>query len=72
VIDLFDAELVPFDGAGDSAAPSLFKALQEQLGLKMETTKTPLDGLVIDRAERPSGIEAAVARRQPVCVDGGS
>jgi uncharacterized protein (TIGR03435 family) len=46
----FDVEFAPFDGAGDSAAPSLFTALQEQLGLRLETTKAPLDGLVIDRA----------------------
>jgi uncharacterized protein (TIGR03435 family) len=51
----FDAEFAPFDNPGDSTAPSLFTALQEQLGLRLETTKAPLDGLVIDRAERPSG-----------------
>lgn len=51
----FDLEFAPFDDApADSAAPSLFTALQQQLGLRLETTKAPLDGLVIDRAERPS------------------
>ena len=49
----FDLEFAPFDsGATDSSAPSLFTAIQ-QLGLRLETAKTPLDGLVIDRAERP-------------------
>jgi uncharacterized protein (TIGR03435 family) len=49
----FDLEFEPFDSdAADSSAPSLFTAIQ-QLGLRLETTKTPLDGLVIDRAERP-------------------
>jgi uncharacterized protein (TIGR03435 family) len=51
----FDAEFAPFDDAGDSTAPSLFTALQEQLGLRLETAKVPLDGLVIDQAEKPSG-----------------
>jgi len=50
----FEADFAPFDGTGDSAAPSLFTALQQQMGLRLETTKAPLDGLVIDRAERPS------------------
>ncbi len=34
--------------------PSLFTAIQEQLGLKLEATKGPVPILVIDHAERPS------------------
>jgi bla regulator protein BlaR1 len=34
--------------------PSIFTALQEQLGLKLESTKAPGDALVIDHIERPS------------------
>lgn len=34
--------------------PSLFTALQEQLGLRLESTKAPVDVLVIDHVERPS------------------
>jgi uncharacterized protein (TIGR03435 family) len=42
--------------AGSDAAngPSLFTAVQEQLGLKLESRKVPVDLLVIDRAELPS------------------
>jgi uncharacterized protein (TIGR03435 family) len=34
--------------------PSLFAALQEQLGLKLERRKSPLGVLVIERAEKPA------------------
>jgi len=33
---------------------SLFTAIQEQLGLRLESTKAAVDVLVIDRAEKPS------------------
>lgn len=39
-------------GANDSLAPSLFVALEKQLGLKLETGKAALDVLVIDRVDR--------------------
>jgi bla regulator protein BlaR1 len=38
----------------ESPGSSLFAALQEQLGLKMELQKVPVDVLVIDSIEKPS------------------
>ena len=40
--------------ADTSVGPSIFTALQEQLGLRLEATKGPVDTLVIDHVERPS------------------
>jgi uncharacterized protein (TIGR03435 family) len=37
-----------------SAPPGLFTAIQEQLGLKLEATKAPVEVLVIDKLEKPS------------------
>jgi uncharacterized protein (TIGR03435 family) len=42
----------PVDPA--DAPPDIYTAFQQQLGLKLESTKAPADVLVIDRVEKPS------------------
>ena len=46
----FDDSKVPTDG---SAAPGLFTAIQEQMGLKLEAVKTMTNVMLIDKMERP-------------------
>jgi uncharacterized protein (TIGR03435 family) len=38
----------------DQSGPDIFTAVQEQLGLKLESTKGPVDVIVIDHIEKPS------------------
>lgn len=42
------------EGDKDDIQSALFAALQQQLGLKLELRKMPVDTIVVDRAEKPS------------------
>jgi|SRR5579863_1970845 len=49
-----DRPNVPSDGApAADLAPDIFISMQEQLGLKLESTKGPVEFLVIDHVEKP-------------------
>jgi uncharacterized protein (TIGR03435 family) len=59
----FDLEWTPDDtqfggnlppGPPDSPKASLYAAIQEQLGLKLEATRGPIETLVVDHVEKPS------------------
>ncbi|HTA47364.1 MAG TPA: TIGR03435 family protein [Bryobacteraceae bacterium] len=52
----FNLRWVPDVADGDSVpdGPSIFTAVQEQLGLKLESGKAPVDAIVIDHIEKPS------------------
>jgi len=41
--------------SSDSIGPTLLEALQDQLGLKLESGKGTVEGVVIDHIEKPSG-----------------
>ena len=45
---------MPGADPSDSDATSIFTAIQEQLGLRLESTKGPVDTIVIDHIEEPS------------------
>jgi uncharacterized protein (TIGR03435 family) len=48
---LFDLKL---EWTNADTGPSIFTAIQEQLGLRLTSRKTPVDVIVIDHLERPS------------------
>jgi uncharacterized protein (TIGR03435 family) len=52
--DMMSALRGPALTATDATAPSIFTAMPEQLGLKLEASHVELDTLVIDHLERPT------------------
>ncbi len=44
----------PAAGPDPGGPPSIFTAVQEQLGLTLESTRAPVDYYVVERAELPA------------------
>jgi uncharacterized protein (TIGR03435 family) len=50
----FDGAFAKRTNADEPTKPGLFAAVQEQLGLRLEATKGPVETLVIEQVEKPS------------------
>ena len=51
----FDFDLTySTEQSADASSPSVFTAVQEQLGLKLDPVRIPTEVLVIDSVERPT------------------
>jgi uncharacterized protein (TIGR03435 family) len=59
---------VPPPAADPTAPPTVFTAIQEQLGLRFESTRAPVEVMAIDRIDKPSANENASAARWRVAA----
>ncbi len=50
----FEIDWAPDNLGGDTSGPSVFAALQDVLGLKLEPGLAPFDTVIIDHAAKPS------------------
>ncbi|MBN1568565.1 MAG: TIGR03435 family protein [Acidobacteria bacterium] len=46
--------VIPMESPNETIGASIFSAIQEQLGLKLESDKSPVDIFIIDSIEKPS------------------
>ncbi|HEY6466201.1 MAG TPA: TIGR03435 family protein [Candidatus Acidoferrales bacterium] len=53
-LDLPAVPQQPDNASSEPAGTSIFTVIQEQLGLKLESTRSPVDSLVIDHVEPPT------------------
>jgi uncharacterized protein (TIGR03435 family) len=51
---IFERERAPAGADVRETGPTIFSALEEQLGLKLESKKRPVEFLVVEHVERPS------------------
>ena len=51
----FEIEFAREDAAGDSILPSIFAALENEAGLKLESVKAPFDVIIIDHIDMTPG-----------------
>ena len=49
-----DPQMQPAPSSNDPAGPSIFTAIQKELGLKLDAAKGPREFIVIDHVDRPS------------------
>ncbi|HUP38708.1 MAG TPA: TIGR03435 family protein [Vicinamibacterales bacterium] len=54
MLPALNARRAPAPTNDPNAPPGLFTTIQEQLGLRLDSTRAPVEVLVVDRVERPS------------------